>query len=125
MNIDWIDTLIGLAAGGGLMGIFTIPSAIKKAKAEAKEDATKFLITDKVFKEFKKELGNATYRVWEEQYGEMNIRLSLQCNRLFYYLTSTNLEFNEHEGHSEIQYTADGQYIDFRTVKYTIKADAE
>ena len=37
MNIDWIDTLIGLAAGGGLVGIFTIPSAIKKAKAEAKE----------------------------------------------------------------------------------------
>lgn len=37
MNIDWIDTLLGLAAGGGLMGIFTIPSAIKKAKGEAKE----------------------------------------------------------------------------------------
>lgn len=32
-----IDTLIGLAAGGGLVGIFTIPSAIKKAKGEAKE----------------------------------------------------------------------------------------
>ena len=35
--MEWIDTLIGLAAGGGLVGIFTIPSAIKKAKAEAKE----------------------------------------------------------------------------------------
>ncbi len=37
MTIDWIDTLIGLAAGGGLVGIFTIPSTIKKAKAEAKD----------------------------------------------------------------------------------------
>ena len=35
--MEWIDTLIGLAAGGGVVGLFTIPSAIKKAKGEAKE----------------------------------------------------------------------------------------
>lgn len=33
---DW-NTLIGLLAGGGVVGLFTIPSAIKKARGEAKE----------------------------------------------------------------------------------------
>lgn len=37
MEISWIETLIGMAAGGGLVGIFTLPSAIKKAKSEAKD----------------------------------------------------------------------------------------
>ena len=37
MNFELINTLIGFAVGGGLVGVFTIPSAIKKAKAEAKE----------------------------------------------------------------------------------------
>lgn len=35
--MEIIDTLIGLITGGGIVGVFTIPSAIKKAKAEAKE----------------------------------------------------------------------------------------
>ena len=33
---DW-NTLIGLLTGGGMVGLFTIPSAVKKARAEAKE----------------------------------------------------------------------------------------
>ena len=37
MEIFDLNTLIGLLTGGGVVGIFTIPSAIKKAKAEAKE----------------------------------------------------------------------------------------
>ena len=37
MEIFELNTLIGLLAGGSVVGIFTIPSAIKKAKAEAKE----------------------------------------------------------------------------------------
>lgn len=37
MNFELINTLIGFAAGGGLVGLFTIPSAIRKSKGEAKE----------------------------------------------------------------------------------------
>ena len=37
MTIDWIYTLIGAIGGGSVVGLFTIPSSIKKAKAEAKE----------------------------------------------------------------------------------------
>ena len=37
MGIFDLNTLVGLLAGGSVVGIFTIPSAIKKAKAEAKE----------------------------------------------------------------------------------------
>lgn len=33
--MDWIDTVIGLVAGGGLVTIATLPSVIKKAKKEA------------------------------------------------------------------------------------------
>ena len=39
--MDWITLILGLAGGGTIVGlivgIFTIPSAIRKAKAEAKE----------------------------------------------------------------------------------------
>ena len=39
--MDWITLILGLASGGTIVGlivgIFTIPSAIRKAKAEAKE----------------------------------------------------------------------------------------
>lgn len=34
--MEWINTLISLAAGGALVAIFTLPSAIRKAKAEAR-----------------------------------------------------------------------------------------
>ena len=37
MNFEQVNTLIGFVVGGGLVGVFTIPSAIKKARAEAKE----------------------------------------------------------------------------------------
>lgn len=37
MELLDLNTLIGLLTGGGVVGLFTIPSAVKKAKAEAKE----------------------------------------------------------------------------------------
>jgi hypothetical protein len=47
----------------------------------------------------------------------------MQFNKLFYYLTSTNIFFNEEEGHSEVKYTEDGTKLDFRTVDYQIKVE--
>ena len=97
--------------------------------AEAREDATKFIITDKVFKEYKKEVGKSAYRVDEEQYGEINIRAALQSNRLFYYLLATDIQKND-DGEFELVYKNVGEgddatrIISFRTISYSIKVEA-
>lgn len=103
---------------------------IDEAKAKADEnkqsaidEATKFLINDDYMKAFKKEVGSSYYRTLVETYGETNLRTGMQFNKLFYYLTSTNIFFNEDEGHAEIKYTEDGTKLDFRTVDYTIKVE--
>lgn len=100
-------------------------------KAEALENGAKFLVTDEVFKTYKKSLGSSAYRSYEEQYGEINIRASLQFNRLFYYLTSTELEKAEGDEHPHAEYVtvtdADGNVVStklkFRVVNYNIKAE--
>ena len=85
-----------------------------------------FLVDDAYMKNYKKEIGRAYYRSLVEDYGEINLRASFQFNRLFYYLTSTNIVYNEEEGHTEIKYTEDETKIDFRTVQYTlVDPDAE
>lgn len=90
----------------------------------AREDADLFLVDDEYMKGYKKEIGRAYYRSLIEEYGEINLRAAFQFNRLFYYLTSTNIELNEEEGHTEIKYV-DG-YLDFRTVTYKlVEADAD
>ena len=80
-----------------------------------------FLVDDAYMNSYKKEVGRAYYRSVIEQYGEINIRAAFQFNRLFYYLTSTNVHLNEDGDHTEVNYV-DGK-LDFRTVKYTLKAD--
>ena len=90
---------------------------------EARDEAGKFLVNNDYMKAFKKEVGSSYYRTLVEQYGETNLRTSMQFNKLFYYLTSTNIAFNEEEGHSEVKYTEDGTKLDFRTVDYTIKVE--
>ena len=92
--------------------------------ASAREDADLFIIDDAYMKAYKKEVGRAYYRSICEQYGEINIRAGFQFNRLFYYLTSTNIQLNEDGDHTEVKYTTDGK-LDFRTVTYTIKAETE
>ena len=99
----------------------------EKNKEDAKENAGKFLITDKVFKEYKKSIGASAYRSYEKQYGETNIRASLQFNRLFYYLTCTDLYDNTEDNSTDIKYTTpeegEDAKISFRTIKYTFVED--
>ena len=99
----------------------------KQNEEDAKENAGNFLITDKVFKEYKKSIGSSAYRSYKEQYGEINIRASLQFNRLFYYLTCTDLVNNTEENKTDIKYVVveEGKdpVISFRTLKYTIVED--
>lgn len=116
--------------------------AEKKAKEEAeeykaslRENAAKFLITDEVFKDWKREYGSA-YDYYEDSYGEDNIRMGLQFNNLFYYLVGTAMEKVEHDGEDEFlaAYDSalkdnDGNYSEYKIkfhntkISYTFKAD--
>ena len=107
-----------------------IAEAKKQAEeneAQAKEDAKVFIIDDAFIKEYKKEIGRAYYRQLTEEYGEINLRASFQFNKLFYYLTSTNIQQStdgDHK-HTEVKYTEDKTMIDFRLIKYTIEEKAD
>ena len=100
---------------------------LKESEEKAREEAKKFLIDDAYIKEYKKEIGRAYYKQLVKDYGEINLQASMQFNKLFYYLTSTDVTVGEHDGHkhTECEYeTIDGvKYIDFRVVEYKIKAD--
>ena len=107
-----------------------IAEAKKQAEeneAQAKEDAKVFIIDDAFIKEYKKEIGRAYYRQLTEEYGEINLRASFQFNKLFYYLTSTNIQQStdgDHK-HTEVKYTEDKTMIDFRLIKYIIEDKTE
>ena len=106
-----------------------IAEAKKKAeenKKAALEEATMFLIDDAYMRRYKREVGSAFYRQQIDAYGEINLRAALQFNKIFYYLTCTEIDMNDDEGHVEIQYTKDDNVrLDFRTVDYTIKVETE
>ena len=89
-----------------------------------KETDADFIIDDDYLKAYKKYVGKTYYNQYMDTYGECNARAAFQFDRLFYYLTSTNLEASEggDHSHTEPAYTEDG-YLDFRTVKYTIKVE--
>ncbi len=103
--------------------IAELEETAKENIESARADADKFLVDDDYMKDYKKEVGSTYYKQLCEDYGEINLRMTFQVNRLFYYLTSANVQFNETEGVSEYKYTDDGCFIDFRTVKYTIAAE--
>ena len=99
--------------------------AVKNAEENKKsslEEAETFLINDAFMKNYKKEVGRVNYNSVIENYGEINVRTGFQFNKLFYYLTSTNIQLNEHGDHTETVYK-DGK-LDFRTISYSIKVDA-
>ena len=79
ISMDWITLILGLAGGGTIVGlivgIFTIPSAIRKAKAEAKEpeiEAWKKLVDE--LQEENKELRDRIASN-ERRIDEMNSRI--------------------------------------------------
>ena len=91
-------------------------------KKNSLEEAKTFLINDAFMKNYKKEVGRVNYNSVIDSYGEINVRTGFQFNKLFYYLTSTNIQLNEHGDHTETVYK-DGK-LDFRTISYSIKVEA-
>ena len=80
-----------------------------------------------MFKAYKKEMGKKTYQVWEKEYGEINIRVALQFDKLFYFLTSTDIVMTEDGDHSHqepVYVERDGKlWLAFRTVSYKFTED--
>lgn len=92
----------------------------------AREEAKTFVIDDAFMKNYKKDIGSAYYRDLINDYGEINLRAGFQFNKLFYYLTCTDIHYSEEEKHIEAQYVTreDGNtYLSFRTITYTIKVE--
>ncbi len=105
---------------------------IKKAEKQAKKsyesdlkNAEMFIVDDAYMRSYKSDVGATLYRNQIKTYGELNLRTSIQFNNLFYYLTCTEIVYNEEEGHAEIAYTEDGTRIDFRTIDYSIITEDE
>lgn len=96
----------------------------KENQENALENAQYFIINNDYMKFYKKQVGNAAYNRLIKDYGDINLRASFQFNRLFSYFTSANLEMGEDGDHVETKYTeGEGVMLDFRNVKYSIKAD--
>ena len=86
-----------------------------KAKAEARDSATKFLVTDAVYKEYKKSVGSAI-KTYEDNYGERNLRLALQFNKLFYYLISNDFEIVDEDDTKVTNVITEELTVDGKTV---------
>ena len=83
-------------------------------------------------KQYKKDVGRRFYNDVIEQYGEINVRASFMFNKLFYYLTCTDVKSSDEGGqsHSEVVTVLndDGFWtIQFRNDKigYVIKGVGE
>ena len=83
-----------------------------------------FIINDAFMKNYKKEIGRVNYKSVIQSYGEINVRAGFQFNKLFYYLTSTDIQLNEDGDHTETVYTTDGK-LAFRTITYSIIVEAD
>lgn len=105
----------------------TVKENAEKNVENALEAAEDFLMDNKAFRVYKKQLGNKNYRAQENSYGEINIRAGLQLNKLFYLLTSTDktvtVDEEEQHVHPEVNYVErDGvKYHSYRLIQYKTK----
>lgn len=98
----------------------------KENKEKALENGRLFLIDNDAIKAYKKSIGRAAYRSYEKDYGETNLRASLQFDNLFDYLTGINYEKSEDDHIHAKTFTKEGSdfiYLDFRMVDYQVKVE--
>ncbi len=54
-----------------------------------------FLVNNKYLRAYKKAIGKENYKYYIQTYGETNFSVALQFDKLFYYLTSFDVKYNE------------------------------
>ena len=90
-----------------------------------RDTAKYFIAGDDYLDAYKDYVGSTYYKQYVETNGESNLRVTLQFDRLFYYLTSTNNVKTEDDGHNHAEPAYKDGLLDFRTVKYSIKVETE
>lgn len=101
----------------------------KKAYEELLEATDNVFVDNKVFKEYKKELGRSNYKYAKDQYGENNLRMYLQIENLLTYLLYTDIQENVyaiHDGEYTVRENAETGKLAYLFISYDFKAeDAE
>ena len=101
---------------------------VKKAYEELLEATDDVFVNNKVFKEYKKDLGRSNYNYAKDQYGENNLRMYLQIENLLTYLLYTDVQENPyamHDGEYSTRELDNGK-LAYLFISYEFKAeDAE
>ena len=83
---------------------------------------TEYIVSAKTVDEaYKKAVGKENYKYYVQYYGETNLKIALQFDRLFYYLTATDVVYNADKNTTDVV-VKDGK-IAFRCelLSYTTK----
>ena len=75
----------------------------EKSWKDLLESTDEVFVTNKVFRQYKNDLGRSSYVYAKEQYGENNLRMYLQFENLLSYLLFTDYQLNDYAAH-------DGEY---------------
>lgn len=110
----------------GDMDADEVTEKVNEAYQSALDSTDDLLVTNKVFKEYKKELGRAQYNLYVDSYGEENLRMNLQFSKLMSFLLYTDYEADEnadHEGEYKVAY-ADGK-LAYRFIEYKLQSEVD
>ena len=89
-------------------------------------EAANLLVTNKVMKEYKKEVGRAQYNLYVDSYGEENLRMTLQFTRLMNFILYTDYAPDTHAAHhGEYKIAYSGNKIAYRFIEYKLQSEVD
>lgn len=101
---------------------------VKKSWKDLVKSAEGVFVTNKVYNQYKRDLGRSNYVYAKDQYGENNLRMYLQFENLLSYLLFTDYQENvyaAHDGEFTVKENEDGK-LAYLFINYSFKAeDAE
>ncbi len=101
---------------------------LRKSWKELLESTDDVLVTKKVYRDYKNDLGRSNYIYAKNQYGDNNLRMYLQFENLLTYLLFTDYQENPyaaHDGEYTVKENEDGT-LEYLFITYSFKAeDAE
>lgn len=89
-------------------------------------EAANLLVTNKVMKEYKKEVGRAQYNLYVDSYGKENLRMTLQFTRLMNFILYTDYTEDTHAAHEgEYKIAYSGNKIAYRFIEYKLQSEVD
>jgi hypothetical protein len=77
-------------------------------------------------KEYKKEVGRAQYNLYVDNYGEENLRMTLQFTRLMNFILYTDYTEDTHAAHDgEYKIAYSGNKIAYRFIEYKLQSEVD